>query len=118
MMYSDSIPSISVQELAQYLAESTPDQPLQLIDVREASEVEKAYLKGFEVFPLSYFEQWSTYLITEYNSAVETFVLCHHGMRSAQMCQWLLNQGFTNVKNIEGGIDAYSRLVDCTIPRY
>jgi len=116
-MYSP-IPSISVEELAQYLAQNNQDQPLQLIDVREPSEITKAYINGFEVFPLSYFEQWSNYIITEYNSQVETFVLCHHGMRSAQMCQWLLNQGFTNVKNIEGGIDAYSRLVDSTIPRY
>ncbi|MFM5983552.1 MAG: rhodanese-related sulfurtransferase, partial [Sphaerospermopsis kisseleviana] len=39
-------------------------------------------------------------------------------MRSAQMCQWLVSQGFTNVKNIIGGIDAYSILVDPVIPRY
>jgi rhodanese-related sulfurtransferase len=118
MIYSDPIPSISVEELSQYLAHSNGDQPLQLIDVREPSEVEKAYIEGFDVFPLSHFEQWSTQITTDYNSEVETFVICHHGMRSAQMCQWLRNQGFTNVKNIEGGIDAYSRLVDSTIPRY
>jgi rhodanese-related sulfurtransferase len=44
--------------------------------------------------------------------------MCHHGMRSAQMCQWLTQQGFTNVKNIVGGIDAYSVGVDSSIPRY
>lgn len=117
MMYS-SIPSISVEEFALYLANYHGDQPLQLIDVREPEEIEKAYLKNFQVFPLSYFEQWSTYITTEYNPEGETFVLCHHGMRSAQMCQWLRNQGFTNVKNIEGGIDAYARFVDPNIPRY
>jgi rhodanese-related sulfurtransferase len=39
-------------------------------------------------------------------------------MRSAQMCQWLAQQGFTNVINIAGGIDAYSNLVDASVPRY
>jgi rhodanese-related sulfurtransferase len=34
------------------------------------------------------------------------------------MCQWLINQGFTQVKNITGGIDAYSLIVDRSIPRY
>jgi rhodanese-related sulfurtransferase len=34
------------------------------------------------------------------------------------MCQWLLNQGFTQVKNVAGGIDAYSQLIDPTVARY
>jgi rhodanese-related sulfurtransferase len=34
------------------------------------------------------------------------------------MCQWLIHQGFTQVKNIAGGIDAYSLIVDRSIPRY
>jgi len=34
------------------------------------------------------------------------------------MCHWLSTQGFTNVKNIVGGIDAYSMVVDRTVPRY
>ncbi|MEO0377612.1 MAG: rhodanese-related sulfurtransferase, partial [Cyanobacteria bacterium P01_A01_bin.17] len=42
----------------------------------------------------------------------------HHGLRSAQMCQWLMRQGFTDVKNVAGGIDAYTRKVDPTLPRY
>jgi len=40
------------------------------------------------------------------------------GMRSAQMCQWLIAQGFTNVKNLAGGIDAYSRRIDSSVPLY
>ncbi|PLZ34411.1 rhodanese-related sulfurtransferase, partial [Fischerella thermalis WC559] len=55
---------------------------------------------------------------TRLDPDAETLVLCHHGIRSAQMCQWLVNQGFTNVKNISGGIDAYSMLVDPSIPVY
>ncbi|MDW8452067.1 MAG: hypothetical protein RML39_01250 [Oscillatoriaceae cyanobacterium SKYGB_i_bin93] len=45
-------------------------------------------------------------------------VLCHHGIRSAYMCKWLSQQGFTNVKNVVGGIDAYALAVDPKVPRY
>jgi rhodanese-related sulfurtransferase len=48
----------------------------------------------------------------------ETWVLCHHGMRSAQMCQWLIEQGFAHVKNISGGIHAYAVQVDSQVPQY
>lgn len=110
------IAQISVEELALRLA----DQPanLQLIDVREPEEVAIAYLEGFDVLSLSNFEQWSHQIKTHFNPDAETLVMCHHGVRSAQMCQWLRNMGFTNVKNIAGGIDAYSLLVDPYIPRY
>jgi rhodanese-related sulfurtransferase len=39
-------------------------------------------------------------------------------MRSAQMCQWLIAQGFTQVSNVIGGIDAYSHHVDSSLPKY
>jgi rhodanese-related sulfurtransferase len=47
-----------------------------------------------------------------------SIVICHHGIRSAQLCQWLAMKGFSNVQNVMGGIDAYSRMVDPTINRY
>jgi rhodanese-related sulfurtransferase len=114
--FSQPIPQISVQQLAIQLSES-PDS-LQLIDVREAEEVAIAHLEGFKNLPLSEFAQWSDQILTGFDSDAETLVLCHHGSRSAQMCQWLAKQGFSNVKNIAGGIDAYSLLVDPSIPRY
>ncbi|MDJ0719586.1 MAG: rhodanese-like domain-containing protein [Prochloraceae cyanobacterium] len=110
------IPRISVEELALRLADRDPD--LQLIDVRESHEVEIAYIDGFEVLPLSEFDSWGSQIQTRFNKDAETLVICHHGIRSAQMCQWLLNVGFTNVKNITGGIDAYSVAIDPRIPRY
>ncbi len=112
----NSIPEITVEELAICLANR--DDNLQLIDVRERAEVEIASIAGFEVLPLSEFAEWSNEIKNKFNPEAETLVLCHHGMRSAQMCQWLLNQGFTNVKNIIGGIDAYSSLIDPTIAKY
>lgn len=111
-----SIPEIDVNQLAVLLAES--DSSLQLIDVRERGEVEIASIEGFEVYPLSEFEQWSDKILTELKPEAKTIVMCHHGMRSAQLCQWLSMRGFNQVQNLVGGIDAYSRLVDSTINRY
>ncbi|MBW4428813.1 MAG: rhodanese-related sulfurtransferase [Nostoc desertorum CM1-VF14] len=107
---------ISVQELAQRL--SSGDASIQLVDVREPQELEIASIEGFVNLPLSQFTEWGDQVPNLFNPQAETLVLCHHGIRSAQMCQWLIAQGFTNVQNISGGIDAYSVLVDHSIPQY
>lgn len=113
---SQPIPQISVQELASRMAQSQED--LQLIDVREPEEIAIAHIEGFIYLPLSAYAEWSNQIHEQLDLHAETLVICHHGMRSAQMCQWLVNQGFTNVKNIAGGIDAYSELVDPSIAQY
>ncbi len=113
---SPSLPQISVEELAQVLATAAPD--VQLVDVREPQELAIAQIEGFANFPLSQFAEWSGQIHDRLDVTKETLVLCHHGMRSAQMCQWLMQQGYTQVKNISGGIDAYSLLVDPSVPRY
>ena len=129
--YYQSIPEISVEELAEKLAyqdevqadsaekqQSSFHLPLQLIDVRERNEAEIARIEGFKLLPLTEFAEWSEQIIVSLNPEAETLVMCHHGMRSAQMCQWLSQNGFTNVKNVAGGIDAYSCRIDSSIPRY
>jgi rhodanese-related sulfurtransferase len=116
MVYDANLLEISVEALAQRIAAA--DVPLQLIDVREPQEIAIAALPNFQVFPLSQSAEWTQTLPTKLDPHGETYVMCHHGMRSAQMCQWLTQQGFTNVKNIVGGIDAYSLAVDSSIPRY
>jgi rhodanese-related sulfurtransferase len=45
-------------------------------------------------------------------------VLCHHGARSLSVAAWLRNQGFDKAQSVAGGIDAWSRQIDPTIPRY
>ena len=107
---------ITVEELAKRL--KNHEGTLQLIDVREPQEIALSRLDGFVNLPLSEYEQWSEQVPIRFDIHAETFVLCHHGMRSAQMCQWLVDQGFTNVKNITGGISAYSILVDPYVPQY
>ncbi len=113
------LPAISVTELAQLMAQPVAARDdLQLVDVREPHELDIAQLPGYINLPLSQSEVWSTQIQTHLDPTKATLVLCHHGMRSAQMTGWLLQQGFADVKNITGGIDAYSALVDRSIPRY
>ena len=115
MFYSQGMPEISVEELAQMLENN---KTLQFIDVREPEEVEIAFIEGFEILSFSQFQEWAEKINIRFDSEVETIVMCHHGVRSAQMCQWLTNQGFTNVKNVAGGIDAYAIRIDPSISRY
>jgi rhodanese-related sulfurtransferase len=114
--YDEPLAQISVEELAERLASGTEN--LQLLDVREPAEVAQANINGFVNLPLSEFSDWAEQIPIKLAVDAETLVLCHHGVRSAQMCQWLITQGFTNVKNISGGIAAYSLRVDRRIPQY
>ena len=109
------MPEIDVETLIQRL-EIDPN--IQLIDVREPHELEIASVSNFVNLPLSQFPAWAPTISQQFDPTAETVVMCHLGMRSAQMCQWLMQQGFTNVKNLLGGIDAYSRQIDSTVPLY
>jgi rhodanese-related sulfurtransferase len=113
-----NLPEITVQAFAHYRQDHPQATDLQLIDVREPDEAAIAAVAGFTLYPLSQFGQWSESILTQLDPHQETIVMCHHGVRSAQMCQWLISQGFTQVKNLAGGIDSYSNLVDPTVPRY
>lgn len=110
------VEQISAEELANRMAEA--GDRVQLIDVREPEELAIVQLDGFTNLPLSRFAIWSEEIQTRFDPHTETIVLCHHGVRSGQMCYWLLNQGFTHVKNVVGGIEAYALKVDSTLPRY
>ncbi|MBE9062664.1 rhodanese-like domain-containing protein [cf. Phormidesmis sp. LEGE 11477] len=113
---NSALPETNVEALAQHLA--TEPKTVQLIDVREPQELEIASIPDFINLPLSQFPVWSETIHSQFDHEAETIVMCHLGMRSAQMCQWLIAQGFTNVKNLSGGIDAYSRRIDQSVPLY
>ncbi len=117
-MFLPAIETISARDLAARLSEPTAKSSLQLIDVREPEEIAIAAIGGFENLPLSHYADWSQDIRQRFDTAAETYVLCHHGIRSAQMCQWLQSQGFERVMNVAGGIDAWSVAVDPTVPRY
>ncbi|RZB67282.1 Rhodanese-like/PpiC domain-containing protein 12, chloroplastic isoform A [Glycine soja] len=90
----------------------------QLIDVREPDEVAKASLPGFTVLPLRQFGSWGPEITTKFDPQKDTYVMCHHGMRSLQVAKWLQSQGFRKVYNLSGGIHAYAVQVDPSVPTY
>ncbi|KAJ9146594.1 hypothetical protein P3X46_028836 [Hevea brasiliensis] len=90
----------------------------QLIDVREPDEVAKASLPGFEVLPLRQFGSWGPEITNKFDPQKDTYVMCHHGMRSLQVAKWLQTQGFKRVFNVAGGIHAYAVKADPSIPTY
>ncbi len=87
---------------------------LVLVDVREEWEYALAKLNGSILIPLGTLPQ----SLARLDLDSEIIAICHHGMRSADATNFLLQQGFSNVKNLVGGIDAWSVQVDGTVPRY
>ncbi len=101
---------MTVNELKEKLDKK---EAIEILDVRERDEFKFSNIGGTHI-PLSEFAQRYQELAPEKNWAV----LCHHGMRSAQAVAFLRNQGFKNVQNISGGIEAWSVQIDSKIPRY
>jgi len=87
---------------------------LVLLDVREDWEYSLAKIDGSILVPLGTLPQ----SLNRLNREAEIIAICHHGMRSADATNFLLQQGFSNVKNLVGGIDAWSTQVDGAVPRY
>lgn len=107
------IPEISVTEAQHRL---TSPNPPRLIDVREADEFEAARIPGAELLPLS---QWPALALEKLTDRAQPLLIhCHHGGRSARATDFLLRSGFTDVKNVDGGIDAWAVEIDPSIPRY
>ncbi len=85
-----------------------------LLDVREANEFAYARIEGALHMPM----QTLPDRLMELNPETAYVVLCHHGMRSRMVADFLESRGFTHIANLRGGIDAWSTEVDPAIPRY
>ena len=109
--------SISASELKHRL---DSDETLQLVDVREAMELDLARLRQPVIhLPLSQSETWIEQISSLINRDVPVVVLCHAGIRSWQFACWLMEaQGYEQVLNLQGGIDAWSVSADPSVPRY
>jgi rhodanese-related sulfurtransferase len=86
-----------------------------LIDVREEDEWAVARLPQAELIPLSQFQQRGP---AELAPGEELILYCHHGMRSGRAQGYLKAQGYSNVLNLTGGIDAWAVQVDPSMKRY
>ena len=106
-----AVPSVSVQELKRKM---DAREPLTLVDVRESWEYDIAQIAGSRLIPLGELEERLTELPREGILVIQ----CHSGVRSEQGARLLQQAGFANVYNLEGGIEAWSREVDPTVPRY
>ena len=102
---------ISARELSEGLARGAA--PL-LIDVREPREWEIARLPGATLIPLSTLPA----RLGELDAAREIVLYCHHGQRSMHALELLRASGFTKLKSLRGGINAWSKDVDSAVPRY
>jgi rhodanese-related sulfurtransferase len=105
-------PEITVQAFAEQREQ--PGAPL-LLDVREPWEFQTASLPNSLLMPMG---EVAARVHTELDPDQQIVVLCHHGARSLNVTMWLRNQGFENVQSLSGGIDAWSRTIDPTVPRY
>lgn len=114
-----AVPQIHVQELSQKL---TDGEALVLLDVREPDEFLYAKLPDEWVtrLPLSKLARDLLSGLPESIQAkgTEIVVMCHTGQRSAQVTAWLRQNGWTNVYNLAGGIEAYARLIDPSVGFY
>lgn len=106
-----AVPSVSVQELKRKM---DAREPLTLIDVREPWEYDIAKINGSKLVPLGELEE----RLTELSREGVLVLQCHSGGRSEQGTRLLQQAGFTSVYNLEGGIEAWSREIDPTVPRY
>lgn len=102
--------NISVEELRQRLEHGDN---IFILDVREPEEYRLANIGG-HLIPLNELPNHTD----ELNPQQEIVVMCHHGVRSTYAVEYLRQRGFTNVKNLEGGIDAWSNRIDHRVPRY
>lgn len=85
-----------------------------LLDVREPQEVDTAAIDGAVNIPMSELPA----RLLELPRDKEIIVMCHHGQRSEQVAAVLRADGFSNVKNLIGGIEAWSTEVDPSVTRY
>ena len=104
---------MSVKELKVYLEQQAQLNPL-LLDVREPWEYHMCRIENSTLIPMRQIPQ----AVEELNPEQETIVICHHGVRSRRVGQYLIQSGFKNVINLEGGIDAWARQIDPQMTTY
>ena len=103
--------SITVEQLS---ALQHNDDEVVLLDVRDPWEYDTCRLAGSLNIPMGEI----TERMNELDPEARTIVICHHGMRSFQVGDYLESSGFKDIVNLEGGIDAWAERVNQDMPRY
>lgn len=102
---------LSAKEAAARLAQQ-PE--LCLIDVREDFEREICSLPGSQQLT----EALAETMLRDWPRERQILFICHHGFRSRAVMEYFLQQGFAQVYNLTGGIDAWARDIDPSLARY
>ena len=112
-------PEITVEELA---AKLQSQDPFVLLDVRETWELALAKLADDRLYvqPMSRLAHDGIEALSEQarSPEAEIYVLCHLGVRSANITSWLASQGWKRVFSVAGGIDEYARKIDPSVGTY
>jgi rhodanese-related sulfurtransferase len=85
-----------------------PDKTPLLLDVREPWEIQRCALDGAVHIPMGQIQT----RLHELDPEKEIVVVCHHGLRSNMVASYLARNGFANLYNLSGGIDAWAREID------
>jgi rhodanese-related sulfurtransferase len=104
---------IRPDELKQWLDDPKRQPPL-LLDVREPWEFDHCHIPNARLEPMGSIPN----RLAELDAQRETVVICHHGVRSYHVARFLEHNGFKNVINLSGGVDAWAKEVDRTMPLY
>jgi rhodanese-related sulfurtransferase len=107
------VKQIDVLQLADRLSKG---ESVHLVDVRQQWEHEAVALPGSQLIPLDQLSVRAAEITPPDNALI--VVYCHHGIRSQSGAALLEHLGFRNVASLAGGIDAWSLLVDRSVPRY
>ena len=100
---------------AQLKAKLDASEKIQLIDVRQPEEFEYCQIAGSQLIPLPEIPK----RYAEIAKNPEAVIICHHGFRSAQAIQFLMQRyGYTNLLNLKGGIHAWAEQADPQMPVY
>ena len=110
---------ITPEDTAACLAGSgtTPVEEIRLIDCREQDEYALCRIAEAELMQLSGFAEAAPLKFANHDGR-PVIVYCHHGMRSMQATMFLRRLGIENAWSMSGGIDAWSRTVDSSVPCY
>ncbi|MGC1376614.1 MAG: rhodanese-like domain-containing protein [Anaerolineales bacterium] len=118
-MNPNNVPEISAQELAQKMKAG---EKFAIVDVREPWEIELACIKDerVAVAPMSKVSQDGKNAFPEAlrDPQAEIVVMCHHGVRSAQVTAWMQQHGWQNVVSLRGGIGEYAEEIDPSVGVY
>ena len=105
-----SLGEMSVQSLKSLI---DGGEEFEFIDVRTPSEFEKARISGAVLLDETQYQRMS-----DLPKQTKLVFICHHGPRGVNAGKEFIGQGFTNVHNVTGGIDAWSTEIDSGVPRY